>query len=510
MNNKRKNKIISFENIDKILSKHRKQKKIIVQCHGVFDLLHVGHLKHFEEAKNHGDVLIVSITADKYIDKGFNRPFFKNQDRLESLSSIIDVDYVVLSHSTNAINIIKKIKPNIYCKGPDYKDQKKDITGQIKNEVFEVKKNGGKVLITNDKTYSSSSILNQVSSSFNFEQKKFIEKLKREINFKKFDDEIKKINHLKVLVIGETIIDKYVFCDALGKSGKEPHLVLRDLYEETYLGGVIAIARNISGFSKKVKVISSLGKDKNLSIIKSKLSKNISFNYLTKSNSPTIVKKRYIEEVSKNKVLGVYTLNDELINAKEEVKLKKMILSQIKNYDMVVVSDYGHGLITNSIAKLLCKNAKFLALNAQANSANIGYHTIQKYKNVDCVVMNEQELRHELRNKNEKIEILAKKLSKIINIKNLIVTRGSKGAFLHNKKNKSLYYCPAFASKVVDKVGAGDAMLSIISLLLKSKFKNLLSLFLGSLAGALSVEELSNKTPLNKVRLFKYMQHIIK
>tara|TARA_B100000686_G_C16717735_1_gene933076 strand:- start:60 stop:1580 length:1521 start_codon:yes stop_codon:yes gene_type:complete len=505
-----KNKIISFDNIEKVLSKFKKQKRKIVHCHGVFDLLHIGHLKHFKEAKSYGDILIVSITADEYVDKGFNRPFFKNQERLESLTSIVDIDYVVLNQSKTAVNIIKKIKPNIYCKGPDYKDQKKDITGEIKNEVNAVKINGGKIVITNDKTYSSSSILNQVSSSFNLEQKKFINKLKKTINFKNIDHYLKKITNLKVLVIGETIIDKYVFCEALGKSGKEPHLVLRDLYEETYLGGVIAIARNISGFSKKVKIISSLGKDKSLNIIKNKLSKNISFDYLTKSNSPTIVKKRYIEDVSKNKVLGVYTLNDELINSKEEAKLKKMILSEIKNYDMVVVSDYGHGLITKNIAKILCKHSKFLALNAQANSANIGYHTIQKYKNVDCVVMNEQELRHELRNKNEKIEILARQLTKILNIKNLIVTRGSEGAFLYNSKNNDLIYCPAFASKVVDKVGAGDAMLSIISLLLKLKFKNLLSLFLGSLAGALSVEELSNKTPLNKVRLFKYMQHIIK
>ena len=372
-----------------------------------------------------------------------------------------------------------------------------------------VRKNGGKVLITNDKTYSSSSILNEISTTFNSEQKKFINKSKKKINFSKIENKVKKIHDLRVLVIGETIIDKYVFCDALGKSGKEPHLVLRNLYEETYLGGVIAIARNISSFCKKVKVISCLSKDKNLNLIKSKLSKNTSFNYLFKSNSPTIIKKRYIEAVSKNKVLGVYTLNDELINLKEESKFKKMILNEIKNYDVVIVSDYGHGLITNNIAKLLCKHSKFLALNAQANAANIGYHTIQKYKNVDCVVMNEQELGHELRNKNEKIEILAKKLAKIINIKNLIVTTGSEGAFLYNSKNKNLFYSPAFATKVVDKVGAGDTMLSIMSILIKSKFKNTISLFLGSLAGAMSVEGMANKFLIKKIKLLKYFNHIL-
>ena len=159
---------------------------------------------------------------------------------------------------------------------------------------------------------------------------------------------------------------------------------------------------------------------------------------------------------------------------------------------------------------MICSKSKFLALNAQSNSANIGYHTIQKYKNIDCVVMNEQELRHELRDKNNKVVPLAKKLAKLLNINNLVITSGSSGAFIYNSKTKEIFTCPAFASSVVDKVGAGDTMLSIIALLAKLKSHHLLTLFIGSLAGAISVEEVSNKVPLNKVKLFKYVEHIIK
>ena len=187
-----------------------------------------------------------------------------------------------------------------------------------------------------------------------------------------------------------------------------------------------------------------------------------------------------------------------------------MINIEVEKHDVVIVSDYGHGLITESAAKLINKKAKFLALNAQANAANVGYHTIQKYKNINCVVMNEQELRQELRDKNQKIEILAKKLSDMLKIKNLVITRGSKGAFLFESMKRNFYYSPAFATKVVDKVGAGDTMLSIISLLIKLKADNLVSLFLGSLAGAISVEGMSNKNPLNKTKFSKYIQHILK
>jgi len=103
------------------------------------------------------------------------------------------------------------------------------------------------------------------------------------------------------------------------------------------------------------------------------LPKNIKTQFLYKSKSPTIIKKRYVEHISKNKILGVYTMNDQLLNNKDEFIFEKMILKDINKYDIVIVSDYGHGLITKKLAKILCKNSKFLALNAQVNASNIGY-----------------------------------------------------------------------------------------------------------------------------------------
>ncbi len=506
-----KKKIINFSEVEKILKPIKRKGKKIVHCHGVFDLLHIGHLKHFKSAKKYGDILVISVTPDKFVQKGFGRPYFNSEQRMESLASIEVVDFVILNNSTNAVDIIKKIKPNYYVKGPDYKNFKEDITGQIKNEELVVKKNGGKTVFTEDPIYSSSSILNQSGSTFNLFQKSFINKIKSEINLNNFNTHINKLQNLKVLVIGEAIIDQYVFCEALGKSGKEPHLVLKDVSEELYLGGVLSIARNISDFCNKITILSMLGQKKEYEkYIKKNMAKNIQSKFLYKSKSPTIIKKRYIESISNNKVLGIYTVNDDLLNKNDETIFKKMILKEIKEHDVVIVSDYGHGLITKKLAKLLCKKSKFLALNAQANASNIGYHSIQKYRDVDCVVMNETELRHELRDKNEKLKILVKKLTNMIKIKNLIVTRGSNGAILYNSFNKKYITCPAFASKVVDKVGAGDSMLSIMSILIKSKFKNIISLFLGSIAGALSVGEMSNKVPIKKTKLLKYFNHTLK
>jgi len=506
-----KKKIIDINNIEKIINSLKKKNKKVVHCHGVFDLLHVGHFNHFKSAKKYADVLIVSITPDRYVQKGFNRPYFNAEERLQSLANIVTVDFVVLNNAPDAVNIIKKIKPDYYCKGKEYKKFKDDITGQIKKEYNAVKSIKGRLVYTDDHIYSSSKILNVSANTYDVKQKSFIEKVKSITNINVLNEKIDELKKLKVLVVGETIIDKYVFCEALGKSGKEPHLVLRDLKEETYLGGVIAVARSVSDFSGKVTVLSMLGKDgEHEKTIKKNLAKNININFLYRDDCPTIVKKRYIEHISRNKVLGVYSMDDKLLNQKEENKFEKMLLKEIKKHDCVIVSDYGHGLITKKIAKVLCEKSKFISLNAQSNASNIGYHSIQKYKNIDCVVMNENELRHELRNKSDKTNLLTKQLSQINNIKNLIITKGLEGAILYNSKKNKFYTCPAFASNVVDKVGAGDTMLSIISLLLNKKFESVISLFLSSIAAAFTVEEMSNKVPISKIKLLKYLNHITK
>ena len=122
------------------LKKLQASKKKIVLCHGVFDLFHVGHLNHINEAKRHGDILIISVTTDRYVNKGPGRPFFSIKQRIQILSSIKNVDYVTESDSPNSVEIIKKIKPDVYFKGPDYINIKEDFTGYIKKEINAVKK----------------------------------------------------------------------------------------------------------------------------------------------------------------------------------------------------------------------------------------------------------------------------------------------------------------------------------------------------------------------------------
>ena len=173
-----RSKIKSIEDISEIVFELKSKGKKIIHCHGVFDLLHIGHIKHFEEAKMLGDILIVTVTADNFVNKGPNRPAFSEENRIKALAALSAVDYVVLSKNPTAIQMINELKPNIYCKGPDYKFHKNDTSGQIKKEIAAVKKNGGKTIFTKGITFSSSKLINKFGETYSSEQKSLINKIK--------------------------------------------------------------------------------------------------------------------------------------------------------------------------------------------------------------------------------------------------------------------------------------------------------------------------------------------
>lgn len=504
-------KIKTLEELKDIVTNLKSKGKKIVHCHGVFDLLHIGHIKHFQEAKTFGDVLVVTITPDEFVRKGPNRPAFTTSLRLEALAALEAIDFVAANEWPIAVKTIETIQPDIYCKGPDFRNHADDITGKITDEEEAIKSVGGEIRYTGDITFSSSNLLNKFGDVYNESQKTFIQKVMKSHNFDEIKTMVDELQNLKVLVVGETIIDQYVFCEALGKSGKEPVLVLRDLYMEQYVGGAAAIARHLSDFSGTVSLLSMLGEKKEYKdFVLENLPVNIEPYFVYKEDAPTITKKRYIDHISKSKSLGVYSINDSQMNSENQNQLYAYLDDLIPKHDLVIVSDYGHGFISRKTAENISKQKVFTSLNAQINAANIGYHTMNNYRDIDCAIINETELRHELRDRESSVEILMKQLAERLQTKNLIVTQGSSGATLFDSEKNKFHQCPAFAVKVVDKIGAGDAMLALISCSFKNGFDADLSLFMGSLAAAQSVETIGNSTPVSKVQLLKTFSHSIK
>ena len=194
--------------------------------------------------------------------------------------------------------------------------------------------------------------------------------------------------------------------------------------------------------------------------------------------------------------------------------MKKKIIqiynSEIKKNDMVLISDYGHGLFSSKISKILNKTKKFTSVNVQLNSANIGYHSLDKYKKADLLVLNERELRNEFRDKESQIKTLLIKTAKFKEFRLILVTRGGDGLILLNTKNKKFYECPAFANNIIDKTGSGDIIHAFFSLCVKANIDFELALFISSIAAAEKLKDYANKKVINKDYLIKIILHYLK
>lgn len=498
--------------IKKIVLRLRKNQKIIGLCHGVFDLLHNGHLLHFEAAKKKCDYLFVSITSDENVNKGPGRPIHNNNERLHLLKSLKFVDNAFISKSKSAVESINLIKPDYYFKGNDYKDNLLDKTKKIFLEIDAVKKNKGRVFYTNEKHMSSSKIINEQGLALSEKHVKLLKKIKKIKDYNNIFQllDLAKTKE-KVLVVGDLIIDKYIFGDVLGKSGKEPHMVFSNKNnEEMYIGGSAIVSNHVSDFANKVTLISDIGNEHAIKkLLNLKLKKNISHSHLqTNANLKTCIKTRYVDIVSKYKLFGSYfipNLDNKLFHKLLNNELKKNI---IKN-DIIIVTDYSNNFFDLNSLKKICNSKKFICGMSQKNSNDSKFHTLNHLKNFDLLCINEGELRSEVKDKKNKIEFIAKNFIKKNKLRYLVVTQGIDGSLLFDKKfNK--YYCPSFNSKPIDKVGAGDSMLAILSILLKNKIHPIISLLIASLVSSNVVANQGNKYVANRAEIDRSLEFLLK
>jgi rfaE bifunctional protein kinase chain/domain len=313
---------------------------------------------------------------------------------------------------------------------------------------------------------------------------------------------IENLKSLRVLVIGEAIIDEYVYCDALGKSGKEPMLAMRYISKERFAGGILAVANHISDFCQQVTLASYLGNENpEEEFVRDHLKKNITPFFITKTQSPTIIKRRIIDQYTLSKILGLYEINDELLLEDEEDQFCQQLELLLPDCDLVIVTDYGHGLITPKIVDLLAKHSPFLAVNTQINASNIGFHTISRYPHADFVCIHEGELRMNYRSRSDNVEDLVLDLSKRLDCKSILITRGAHGTMTYTQDD-GFSTCPAFAIKVVDRIGAGDAVFAICSLLAAQKAPSEVINFVGNMVGSQAVMVVGNQRSINKSQLF--------
>lgn len=486
--------------------------KKIVLCHGVFDLVHPGHIIHFEEAKKMGDVLVVSITAAKYVRKGPDRPYFNDEMRLKFLSAISCIDYVILSEGYTVEDIIKAIEPDLYVKGEEYRKEDDDITGKISEEIELVRNHGGEIAYTGGQVFSSTKLINQALPSLSEEVKMFMRDFGKAYQLSDIKRLVEKLSSMKIAVIGDAIIDKYVYCYVQGLMSKDRGYSARYRYIEEYLGGSLAVARHISSFCDNITYMSVIGNEESVhSRILDDLGDKMRLDVIFSETFETIKKTRYVSINEKreelDKIFAVNNLPFPMCIDKDSLdKFKDKLKEKIEQYDMVILCDFGHGLIDDEVMEIIQDKAKFLALNCQTNSSNYGKNIITKYNRADVFALDQKELGLAFANYRLSEEELLRKLEKHLHCHGWL-TQGSRGAV--SIKDGEIKHCPAFVLKVKDTIGAGDAFFAIASLFAAAGASMEMGTFMGNIAGALAANIVGNKESVEKVNVLKYTSTLL-
>ena len=509
-NSQNRKKIMGLEELAERVARLKREGQSVALCHGTFDLLHVGHIKHIEFAKETADHVVVTLTADDFVSKGPGRPAFNERLRADQMAALADVSLVAINHAVTAVNVINALQPNFYIKGSDYKNPSDDVTGNIGEEAAAVQKHGGKLVFSDAVTFSSSQLLNEKFEILSNETKSFLGRIKRSIDFASVSSLLASLKDHKVLVLGDAIIDEYRYTKALGQSGKYNVACAKYESAEKFAGGSLAVANHVASLVDEVTLITGLGSfSAEEEFIREKLCENISpqFHYFT--NAPTIKKSRYLDDDG-NRLFEVYDYDQSPVCERFNEEFCKWLTNNIDSFDLVIMPDFGNGLITAEMIEICTSKAQKLAINTQVNSGNRGFHRINKYPRADYICLNETELRLAASDSVADLNKIAREISEKLEAKWLAVTRGSKGIFVHDAVTGEDFSIPALSSKVVDRVGAGDAFLAFSAASMLQHNQPYLATFIGAAAAALEVQIVCNREPVNLGALTSYINTLLK
>lgn len=507
-------KIKNLDELSLMLQKLKSEGKKIVHCHGVFDLIHPGHIRHFNAANILGDILVVTITADKYVNKGPGRPIFTQEMRAESIAALECVDYVAINFSFNAVELIKKLKPDLYVKDKEYASAIKDETRGIFLEREAIESVGGRIHFTDEITFSSSSLINEYFEVYPEPAQNFLKNFRKRHSVDEVVESLKSLKKMRVLLMGETILDEYHYVAAIGKPPKGDHIAARLTGEEVHAGGILACANHIANFCGSIDLITAVGKqDYKEEFVRASLKPNINPYLFFHPTAPTIIKRRYVNQTFLNKLFEIYIMDDHPSPELEKELLSHLskIFSVKEPYDLVLILDYGHGFLTKALTDFICDQNCFLAINAQTNTANAGYNPITKYRRANYFCLDEPELRLAFGDKYSDINQLLTRLAAHISFPGAItVTRGHLGSVTYDVENQSFFEAPVLSQKIVDTTGAGDAFLALTAPCVAKGIPMDLIPFIGNAVGALAVGYLGNRSSIDETSLYKFITALLK
>lgn len=468
--------------------------KKIAFVSGHFNVLHPGHLRLFKYAKEFAERLVVGVESDEL---AADSAYISEELRLEGVKSCSYVDeaFVIRSSISEAID---QLKPDIVVKGREFEEK-------YNPEFLSLRKYGGKLIFSSgDSIFSTSDLVLRELVGSN--QELDISPIKNlingyvkrnSINIKNIKNIIKKFNELRVIVIGDLIIDEYISCLPLGMSQEDATIVVTPIDSRRFLGGAGIVAAHAASLGAKVKFITIVGDDENQRFASQNLNKyNVVTKLVVDSSRPTTQKIRYR---SKGKsLLRVSYLHQDPISVELQKVILETFLGFSKTTDLLILSDFNYGCLPQSLVKDLIKicieNNIKVAADSQSSS-QIG--DISRYVGVDLITPTEREARIAMKNQSDGLVVLAENLRKATLAKNVLLKLGEEGLLVQSSGDSREFeiltdQIPALNTNPLDVSGAGDSLLVVASLAM-SLGANIWEMgIIGSLAAAVQVSRIGN------------------
>lgn len=483
----------------------RRQRSIM--CHGTFDLVHPGHIRHLIYAKSKADLLITTLTADTHIQKANFRPFVPQELRAMNLAALEAVDYVVIDENPTPIENIKVIKPDFFAKGYEY--SKGGLHPKTREEKAALESYGGELLLTpGDIVYSSSYIIENAPP--NLAADKLMTLMQAEnITFDNLRRILSSFGNVNVHVVGDTIVDSYTYCTLIGGNTKTPTFSLRYDRQVDFVGGAGIVAKHMKGAGAKVRFSTVLGDDSLKDFVLKDLNAyGVQCDAIIDPTRPTTQKNAFTS--GGYKLLKVDKLDNRPISDRKLEQFKAQIASSTS--DAIVFSDFRHGIFNQTTIPVLTAAIPAGPLRVADSQVASRWGNILDFQGFDLITPNEREARFALGDQDSIVRPLAYELYNRAKCRYLMLKMGERGMITYRAPSdavRSFFTIDSFTDRVVDAVGAGDALLAYATITLIVSKCAVSASILGSIAAALACEQDGNN-PIDPLDVLKRLDQLEK
>ena len=482
-------KIKTPEQLRDLLGKRPRKKKVIM-CHGTFDVVHPGHVRHLLYAKTKADILVASLTADVHIMKGNLRPYVPEDLRAINLAALEVVDYVIIDRDATPLKNLALIQPDYFAKGYEY------TAGQVhpktQEEIDVLESYGGEMIFTpGDIVYSSSALIELAPPNIAVEKLMLLMQGEN-FTFKDLRDVLGKLKGISTHVVGDTIVDSYTYTSMIGGMTKTPTISVRFEKKTDYVGGAGVVAKHLRAAGAEVTFSTVLGNDAYKDFVVEDLkAAGVDCLPIIDATRPTTNKNAIVAE--NYRLLKIDTLDNRSISDKIVEQLRKQ-LSEHKA-DAVVFSDFRHGIFNRSTIPLLTGAIPAGVFRVADSQVASRWGNILEFEGFDLITPNEREARFALGDQDSVIRPLAMELHNKSRCKTLILKCGDRGIITYRGSTSDLrefFTVESFATHVVDAVGAGDALLAYAALALAATKNAVIASVLGNMAAGIECEHDGN------------------